>query len=430
MKRRTLLGALGSSALLYGCGGRSPLNPSNQLKNAYVQANLAANKASYAAQFTFTDMVNAWGIAIRPSGAGGHFWLTAGGKSYEFVGDVKASPTPSLQALSQDGLKEVTLPNADALTDKASKGKATGTVFNGAPITSGKFLATGQTAVVNGNTINFQGSARFIFVTDSGSISAWTDRAADGSTVRVDGPAVEVFNGTAQGMQFFGAAINPVTWDTLWLADFGEQPQIRQFNSNWQLVPTQGFANPFATGTNGSAAPGNPVPFNIQVVNKRVFVMYCYSQALKNDAGQIIDPLRFYAGEEDSLDAKAEGERPNKGKLVEYDLSGNLVRVFEDDGRLNAPWGIAIAPNNFGGLSNAVLVGSFGGSGRISAFDDATGLFIDFLRDTNSEVLGIPGLWGLLFGNGESLGDANALYFAAGPEDEKDGLFGSLRYKA
>jgi hypothetical protein len=40
----------------------------------------------------------------------------------------------------------------------------------------------------------------------------------------------------------------------------------------------------------------------------------------------------------------------------------------------------------------------------------------------------IPGLWGLLFGNGESLGDADALYFAAGPADEADGLFGSLRY--
>ena len=34
---------------------------------------------------------------------------------------------------------------------------------------------------------------------------------------------------------------------------------------------------------------------------------------------------------------------------------------------------------------------------------------------------------GLQFGNGASLGDANALYFAAGPEDEKDGLFGVLR---
>ncbi|MFC7449758.1 TIGR03118 family protein, partial [Rhodococcus daqingensis] len=96
-------------------------------------------------------------------------------------------------------------------------------------------------------------------------------------------------------------------------------------------------------------------------------------------------------------------------------------------GRLNAPWGVALAPADFGALSGKLLVGNFAGAGRILAFDDGTGEFVDYLRDEAGDPVAVEGLWGLLFGNGESLGDANALYFAAGPEDEKDGLFGALR---
>ncbi|SEM10943.1 hypothetical protein SAMN05444583_122101, partial [Rhodococcus maanshanensis] len=75
--------------------------------NRYAQSNLAATGDLYAAPFTISSMVNAWGVAIRPKGAGGHFWVGAGGTSYEFVGDVTASPDPALRQLHQDGLKEV-----------------------------------------------------------------------------------------------------------------------------------------------------------------------------------------------------------------------------------------------------------------------------------------------------------------------------------
>ncbi|MGH3929040.1 MAG: TIGR03118 family protein, partial [Pseudonocardiaceae bacterium] len=81
----------------------------------------------------------------------------------------------------------------------------------------------------------------------------------------------------------------------------------------------------------------------------------------------------------------------------------------------------------FGTMGGKVLVGNFGGAGRIAAFDDGTGDFVDYLRDKAGAPVGIDGLWNILFGNGESLGEANALYFAAGPAEEKDGLFGALR---
>ena len=135
--------------------------------------------------------------------------------------------------------------------------------------------------------------------------------------------------------------------------------------------------------------------------------------------------------EEDSLDRAAEdkaGGFPNRGKLAEYTLSGELVRVCDDLGRLNAPWSVAVAPDDFGPLSNTLLVGNFGGAGKIAAFNPTTGRFIDYLRDEAGQVIGLDGTWELTFGNGASLGDANALYFAAGPEGEAAGLFGSLRY--
>jgi uncharacterized protein (TIGR03118 family) len=404
--------------------------------NRYRQVNLAANAEAYQARFTLPEMVNAWGIAIRPKGAGGHFWVTAGDASYEFVGDVSASGDPKLRKLFQDPLKAVTIPGADTKIDNTSVGKATGVVFNGADINSDKFIVTNQPTQVDGRTVALGGSARFIFVTDSGHIAAWGERGPDGKVVRVNGPSQEVFNGEPQGMQFFGVALKQGSFDTLWAADFGKQPQIRQFDKNWKLVPTQGFANPFATGDLADPAdpakgklakPGDPVPFNITTVGDRVFVAYAISKAPDEP---VAGGPAFDAGEEDSLNKeqeKATGGRPDKGKLAEFTNTGELVRMFEDDGRLNAPWGVTVAPASFGPLGGKVLVSNFGGAGRIAAFDDTTGKFVDYMRDEQGAPVGIDGIWNILFGNGESLGDADTLYFAAGPADETEALFGALR---
>jgi hypothetical protein len=446
-----LTASFGTAALplLKACGDGGDLNgntvvPSPTVKNAYRQTNLAATSAAYDAQFTISNMVEAWGIAMRPPGAGGHFWVLGGGTSWQFVGDVSGSADPKLRTFFQNGLAEVYLPGADSLSSAASVGKATGTAFNGAPINSDQFRVKAQNASVtanaNGTEMTFDGSARFVFVTDSGQLSAWTDRAQSGSTVRVNGPAQLMYDGAALGMSMLGVAIKTDTWDTLWVADFGVTPQIRQFNKTWQLVPTQGFANPFATGklldaanpSQGNAArPGEPVPFNIHVLGSRVFVMYCVSQVLRDANGFIADASKTTPSEEDSLDAAAEAKAgcfPNRGKVVEYSLNGSLVMVLDDGGRLNAPWGVALAPADFGLLSDELLVGNFGGAGKVAAFNATTGRFIDFMRNEAGQVLGLDGTWALQFGNGASLGDSNALYFAAGTEGEVGGLFGSLRY--
>src|SRR5262249_46205691 len=92
-----------------------------------------------------------------------------------------------------------------------------------------------------------------------------------------------------------------------------------------------------------------------------------------------------------------------------------------------SPWGLAIAPKTFGPFSGALLVANFG-DGTIAAFDLATGAFRDYLRDQTGAPLIEDGVWGLAFGNGVSLGDADSLYYTAGPNAEQDGIFGRLRY--
>ena len=93
---------------------------------------------------------------------------------------------------------------------------------------------------------------------------------------------------------------------------------------------------------------------------------------------------------------------------------------------LHAPWGMAMAPANFGEFSRDLLVANTA-TGRINAFDAATGRHEGQLRDPSGKPLDIDGLWGLDVGNGVSSGDKNALYFSAGLENHQHGLFGSLR---
>ncbi|WP_330182094.1 TIGR03118 family protein [Nocardia sp. NBC_01503] len=400
--------------------------------NQYAQINLAANKDSYRAQFTYPEMVNAWGLANRPKGAGGHFWVGGGGYSFQFVGDVTKSSDPKFQKLFQDPLKLMNVPGADSDTSDKSVGKTTGVVYNPAPITSDLFVVKDQPVSYDGKDEKLTGSSRFIFATDSGKISAWTEQGAGGQIVRHDGPALVEFDGSDKGMQFFGIALTPSA-DKLLAADFGENPQIRTFDKNWKLIPTAGFANPFATGDNLDPAdpakgkkvkPGDPAPWNVTTIGQRVFISYATTKPDEVDASKID------VGEEDSLDKdadKASGGKPGKGKVAEFDAAGKLVRAIDGDDRFNAPWGVTIAPEGFGPLSGKILVGNFGGLGHIVAIDDATGKPVDYLRNTTGKPIEIPGLWALMFGNGEGLGDSDALYFTAGPEDEKDGLFGSLR---
>jgi uncharacterized protein (TIGR03118 family) len=363
----------------------------------YIKKNLRATDAAYCADEVDPDIKNAWGIAIRPAGLGGHFWVTGNGtgKSVQYVGDVGGKP------LFQDALKLVDVPGP-----LATPGTPTGVVFNA----STRFVVTNDHP-----SGAITAAAKFIFATDNGVVSAWTERKrADGGT---DWPAkaTAVIDGSAKGEQYFGVGAT-ADGSKLLVADFGLSPQLRVYDAAFkEITSTDTFVNPFIT--DGVAKPGDYVPFNVQVlvVNgaERVFVAYAKSQ--DDPATPEVD---FLAGEEDA--------GAGKGRLAEFDTSGQLMAKWDDKRLLNAPWGLAVAPADFASFSGYLLVSNFG-DGTIVAFNPATRRAVDYVRDPYFLPIKTDGIWGLQFGNGASLGEANHVYFAAGPEDEEAGVFGKIQ---
>jgi len=380
--------------------------------NNYHQTHFVANKAKYKpALGVEKKMINAWGIAIRPAGAGGHFWVTAKDVSYEYVGDVTQSADEKLRALHQDKLKKITLPVGGG--DKF----ATGVVFSDS---KESFVITQEIPGAQPVTA----PAKFLFASDGGIISAWTERKkADGSFDRA-AQAQAVIDQSKDGAQFFGLAIN-AAYDRLYAADFGAAPAIKVFGGDFKPLPIV-FDMPFDDNKNGKVDAGEYAPFNVQALTTptgeaHIFVTYAKTQPCPKaeikkgacKAGEI------FAGEEDT-------SRPGQGRLAEFSEDGTLVAVWNDGGNLSAPWGVAFAPADFGALSGKLLVANFG-SDTIAAYDAQSRNFVDVMRNAKGKPVKIAKIWGLLFGNGESLGDKNTLYFTAGPDDEKDGLFGKLR---
>jgi uncharacterized protein (TIGR03118 family) len=116
---------------------------------------------------------------------------------------------------------------------------------------------------------------------------------------------------------------------------------------------------------------------------------------------------------------------PGLGFVEVFTPGGRLIRRFQNGDWLNAPWGVALAPSDFGAFSHYLLIGQFG-SGQIAAYNLETGKFAGLVRDPSDQELAIEGLWALSFGNGANAGSATTLFFTAGIEDEAHGLFGTL----
>lgn len=384
-----------SSIFLAGCATLPPRVNANTLNN-YSQINLVANRDEFKPEILDPQMQNAWGLANRPAGLGGHFWITAQktGTSIEYVGDVNGTK------LFQDSLK-----NVDLRSQKGNLDTPTGVVFN--PAQKFQILQTSDSG-------NFNSESKFIFATDSGRIYAWAEKKnSDGSFNRPLQAVLKVDN-QPRGDQYFGLAISSKA-DQLYVADFGTRPQIRLFNSRFEetKLKKNQFKNPFIK--NSYSLGGEMGPYNIQVLTiknqEHVFVAYA-----------VIDKDKKTGKIEPGEEVKGAG----LGRVVEYDIEGNLIRIWNDKGLLNAPWGFAVAPTEgFGKFSGMLLVGNFG-DGTITAFNPETHEAIDYLKSNNQNIQ-IDGLWGLMFGNGASLGEKNHLYFAAGPNDESDGLFGKIK---
>jgi uncharacterized protein (TIGR03118 family) len=259
-------------------------------------------------------------------------------------------------------------------------GGPTGTVFNG----------NGSAFIISDGTNS--GPARFLFATEAGTIRGWSPAVPPPplSTQTFVGP--NDADQSAAGAIFKGLAI---TGDHLYAADF-HNAKVDVFDSSFHLVPSS-FVDP--------KLPKGFAPFGIQALGGNIFVSYA-----KQDA-----------------DAEDEIAGQGLGFVDEYSAGGTLMARVAQRGQLNAPWGMAMAPSNFGSASGDLLVGNFG-DGRINVFEPKGGTFQPRgqLRGTDGKAITIDGLWGIGFGNGSGSGDTDDLYFAAGPDDEHHGLFGEV----
>jgi uncharacterized protein (TIGR03118 family) len=329
----------------------------------YTQANLVADTPGVAA-VTDPNLVNPWGLS---RGTTTPWWASDNGtgKATLYSG---AGTAVSLV---------VTIPPADP--NVSSTGTPTGTVFNG---TSDFQLASGI-------------PAKFIFVTEDGTVSGWNPGANPSSAViMVNTKSASVFKGLALATindPKSGAANN-----FLYVADF-RKARVNVYDKNFHRVSLGEDAFRDDHVRAGFA------PFGIQNIGGNIFVSYAKQDSQKHD----------------------EVDGAGLGYVDVFTPWGHLVTRLEHGWWLNAPWGMTQAPSDFGAYSHDILVGQFG-SGNIDVFDPATGKFKGMLNDAGNMPITIDGVWGINFGSGGTSGPANTLFFAAGSDKEQHGLFGTI----
>lgn len=244
---------------------------------------------------------------------------------------------------------------------------------------------TGQVNTSGAPGGSFNGD-NFLFVSEDGTISGWRGALGDRAEILQTGDPSNVYKGAAF------ATIGAHSY--LLAADFR--------SGTIDVLKGDPDAPELAGRFEDPGLPSGFAPFNVQNLGGTIFVAYA-----KQGTG----------GEEET--------GAGLGFVSQFDLNGNFIGRVASEGPLDAPWGMAIAPDSFGSLGGSLLVGNFG-DGRINAYDLGTSTFIDQLRDSSGNPLSIDGLWALTVGNGSRGGSADAIYFTAGPDDETNGLFGVI----
>jgi uncharacterized protein (TIGR03118 family) len=260
-------------------------------------------------------------------------------------------------------------------------GDPTGAVFNG-----------GSDFVVSNGGVS--GPSLFLFDGEGGRIRGWNPTVPAATSTK----AFTVVNRSGEGAAFKGLAIaSTMHGDFLYATDFAND-RVDVFNGMFHQMHWAGaFEDP--------SLPASYGPFGIQQINGHVFVTFAKH-------GEDID----------------EADGAHLGFVDEFNAHGKWLARVASRGALNAPWGIAWAPGNFGRLSGDLLIGNFG-DGRINAYAWSHGHWTwdAVLQGKNGRPVAIDGLWALQFGNGSVAGAKNSLFFTAGPDGESHGLFGKIR---
>lgn len=330
--------------------------------SAFSQSALASD-GSIAGTVSDVDVINPWGLVIGPN-APAWFVNNATDKAtiYDGTGK-KANLVVSIPA----GVNGAAAP--------------TGIVANG----------TTDFAVTDGTTT---AAARFIFAGEAGTISGWNPTVNPNT-------AITAYDDADGGAVHKGLAIaSDDTSNRLYATDFHNN-KVDVFDGTFAKISVPG-------GFEDPTLPDEFAPYGIQ--------------AVQLDGRTII--VVTYAQQDD--EARDEVTGAGLGLVNTFDLDGNLIaNLIPQGGELNAPWGIALAPDDFGTLSNALLIANFG-DGLINGFDAATGEHLGALSDASGTPIQNDGLWAISFGNGARNQPATTLYFTAGIANQAAGLYGRI----
>ncbi len=248
----------------------------------------------------------------------------------------------------------------------------TGTFFNGSQ----------DFDLVAGNPAT---ASIFLFATKDGTISGWNP-AVEPRT------AVIKVNESAQKAVFMGQTWAVIDGQHFIFAANFHDADVEIFDANFNRVGQFAFSPIFGFA-----------PYNVQAVGANLVVTYAEQNSTKTAAT----------------------DGTGLGFVIVYDLHGRIVSVLENGPWFDAPWGVALAPQDFGTFSHDLLIANRG-SGTIAAFNAESGKFLGNMLDTAGNTLVISGLWGIEVGNGGTAGSPLSLYFAAGINGYADGLFGTL----
>lgn len=339
-----------------------------QTSGAYKVTNLISD-GSVPATVTDPNFINPWAIS-----SSGTWWISTEGSGYNYVVSSTAVPLGTIN------FKVVVPPGQNT-----SRGFPAGSVTTAGA--AGMILPNGT-------------KASFLFSTLDGTISGWNGKLGTAGAI-----SQIAINNSAAGASYPGLAIlNSATASYILAANFGTGNAIEVYDSTFKPTKLSGsFTDP--------NLPAGYAPFSVHVLNNQVFVAYA---------------LRTATAPYDTVDG------PGNGVVDIFDASGNLVARAATKGNLNSPWGVAIAPANFGIFGGSLLIGNFG-NGLIHAYDPKTFDYRGELTDGAGKPLSYESLWELLpggttVGNTTSVsgGDTNSVYFTAGLTNEAHGLFGAI----
>jgi uncharacterized protein (TIGR03118 family) len=255
-------------------------------------------------------------------------------------------------------------------------GTPTGTIWNGT-----------QDFKINGSP------ALFLFAAEDGTISGW-NAGLGTQTMVVASKDSAIYKGLAM------ATVHGANY--LYATDF-HNGTVDVYDANFQPVGTHGVETTDMSRHCRDHRLRGFAPFNIQNIGGSLLVTFAKQDADKED----------------------DVPGPGNGFVAAFTPLGRLIRTYQQGSWLNSPWGLTLAPDDFGAFSHDLLVGQFG-SGQIAAYNIVSGELEGLLLDSSDHPIVIDGLWGIGFGNDQKAGSFNTLFFAAGPDHESNGLFGTL----